>query len=261
MQTRRKILLVSITVTILSIIYLGPITGGVSKVEANGRMAEITNVLVQIEIGRQALAIAEIYEVEIQFEDSPGAVYRSYNNTMIIDINYSPERAALSFIHEMAHARYYHEGLRPDINLTGRENYISARLGEEAEATALSIEAKTEMAKAGLNVDGIGYPMEKHYHEARTAAEKTAFMGERTIPATELTAIGQEAGLERMLAAFTDGEVWTSRTNKPYPDYYGQCWDQSSNVSPFLNVLGELASNQMANELVSGIEAYVTNYC
>jgi hypothetical protein len=180
---------------------------------------------------------------------------------MVIEASYRPERAALSFIHEIQHARYHHEKMRPDMTSTGRESYISARLSEEAEAMALSIKAKMEMIEAGLGVDEVGYPMEKLYHEARIAAEKAAFVSERAIPAPELATIGQEAGLERIMAAFANGEVKTSHTLESYPDYYGQCWDQSSKVSRYLNPLKELASSQVVKELASGVEELTANYC
>jgi hypothetical protein len=180
---------------------------------------------------------------------------------MVIEASYGPERAALSFIHEIQHARYNHEKMRPDMTSTGRESYISAKLSEETEAMALSIKAKMEMIEAGLDVDGVRYPMETLYHEARTTAEKAAIASDRAIPAPESAAIGQEAGLERMMAAFANGEVKTSRTKQPYPDYYGQCWDQSRIVFRYLNRLKELVSSQVVKELVSGVEELTANYC
>ena len=261
MQSRRKILLSTITIIILGLAYFSPITGGDNKVEAAGRMADIESVMEQIEIGRQAMAMAERYEVEIQLETGQGTAYRSYSNTMVIEASYRPERAALSFIHEVLHTQYHHERMRPDMASTGREIYISARLSEEAEAMALSIEAKMEMIEAGLDVDGVGYPLETFYHEARTTAEKTAIADERGFPAPELKAIGQGAGLARMMDAFANGEVKTSHTHEPYPDYYGQCWDRSSKVFRVLNLLKELASGQMIEELMSGLEQRAANYC
>lgn len=49
-----------------------------------------------------------------KFVAGGGSVYNPNDNSMVIDDNESAVDAALTFVHEMNHARYAHEGLAAD---------------------------------------------------------------------------------------------------------------------------------------------------
>ena len=50
----------------------------------------------------------------------------------------------------------------------------------------------------------------------------------------ELQAIGKEAGTQALYDAFASGEVKTSNTYEPYPEYYEQDWDEAHPMQVFL---------------------------
>src|SRR5690606_23627025 len=125
-----------------------------------------------------------------------------------------------SFVHEMNHAHYHHAGLKADINGT-RDDYVTGKLHEEAEGTVLSIRAKMELEEATGGSLSSEYPLEQEYREAYNAQ----------IEAGESVEVAQQAGLERVIQGFWDGEVVTSvrvdGRKLPYPDYYGRAWDRA----------------------------------
>jgi hypothetical protein len=208
-----------------------------APVESNGEIAEenslfeahfapIKELLTLSETGRTALAQMEQYGVGLKFLQGRGTFYSVDINTVVIDADQSPVMAALSIVHEMNHARYYHQGIRADIHGLDREEYVRLKVTEEAHSLALSIDTKTELRKAGVNVFDFNYPLEEDYREAYWVAVEAAAVQEGEKDIDELLAIGQEAGMARLFEVLMQGEVLRSSTKVPYPDFFAQDWEK-----------------------------------
>lgn len=231
---------------------------GTAPVEANGEIvrgnspfaahfAPIKELLTLTETGRTALAQMEQYGVGLKFKPGRGTFYSIEANTMVIDIDKSPVKAALSFVHEMNHARYYHQGLRADIQGLDREEYIRLKVAEEAHSLALSIDAKTELWKAGVNVFDFNYPLEEAYRAAYLAAVEEAVAQEERQEIDALMAIGQEAGMARLFEGLMQGEVLRSSTKIPYPVFFAQDWEKAHDPGLLRQIVGNLV-NEILNQ-------------
>jgi ribosomal protein S11 len=261
MQFKRTILFLNVAFLAIGFAYFGRSNSRLDEAETALRLGQIQAILSQSEIGRSALVQAEQYEVKIQFEAGQGTVYQSFNNTMTIDAAHSPERAALSFVHEMVHARYHHEAIRPVMVAVGRQAYVEARVLEEAEAVALAIEAKMALEAAGVEFGQAHPPLEDHYLGAHEAAKKAAVARERDISQVELAVIGQAAGRERAVQAFANGELLTSHTMETYPDYYGSCWDRTDTLASLITPLREAVSSQAMDDLADWVVERGSDSC
>jgi hypothetical protein len=191
------------------------------------RFEEIRQILETIPTGREALRLKNVHRVGVQFLAGGGSYYDSSSNSMVIDSNHPPARAALSFVHELNHARYHHEGLSANIRTLSREEYIRQMVEEEAEGVIKSLEAKIELEGTPTDVSRFTYPLERQYREAYRVATDAARASNPEIAEDELRRIGREAGRQRVIRGFMDGEVQTSNTGEPYPDYYGRAWDRA----------------------------------
>lgn len=249
MQFKRTVLFLNVAFIAIGFAYFGRSNNRLDEAGTALWLGQIHTILSQSEIGRSALAQAEQYEVKIQFKAGQGTVYHSINNTMTIDAAHSPERAALSFVHEMVHARYHHEGIRPAMMAIGREAYVEARVLEEAMAVALAIEAKIALEAAGVEFGEAHPPLENHYLGAHEAAKKAAVARERDISQVELAVIGQAAGRERAVQAFANGDLLTSHTMETYPEYYGSCWDRTDTLASLMTPIREAVPGQGIDEL------------
>lgn len=143
---------------------------------------------------------------------------------MVIDSNHSAGRAALAFVHEMNHAYYHKIGLRPDITALGREEYVNAKVSEEAEGVVKSIEAKIELEGTDVSITGLSYPLETEYREAYKARYDELIAAGKSEEEAGSTA--RITGMERVIKGFMDGEVSTSNSGQSYPEYYGEAWDE-----------------------------------
>lgn len=259
MRNRRYPIIVLSLITLLLITKfahtfdLNP-AAGAAPVESNSEIvgennpsgahfAPIRELLTRTETGRTALAQMAQYGVGLMFVQGRGTFYSIDINTMIIDADKSPVKAALSFVHEMNHARYYHEGLRADIHKLDRDEYIRLKVAEEAHSVALSIDAKTELWKAEVNVFDFNYPLEEAYREAYLAAVEATVAQESGQDIHELIAIGQEAGMARLFEGLMQGEVLRSSTKIPYPDFFAQDWEKAHDSGPLSQIVSNLVDS------------------
>jgi hypothetical protein len=210
-------------------------TGMVQKAPKKASKFEaIKDILNTIPTGQSALKLMEDYKVKVVFKKGGGSYYDSSSVSMVIDSNESPADAALTFVHEMNHARYDKEGITGKAKDQSRDDYVKQMVEEEAEGTVKSIEAKIELEGGGtVDVSKAFFPLEKQYRQAYNARIKEE---EAKFPGKEKSVVGviklllpglaRDAGKKRVIKGFMDGEVVTSNTNKPYKDYYGEYWDK-----------------------------------
>lgn len=175
--------------------------------------------------GRQALEIFDRYNVGVQFASGTGSFFDGASNTITLDTSEGSMDQALTFVHEMGHAEYHHEGRTADINALGRQDYIDGMLDEEVDGTVRSIEAERELREAGYDTGGAQFPLQSDYHQAYNQAVTNTQAANAGATPEQLNAAGRQAGRQRVEDGFRNGEVVTSNTNAPYPDYYGDAWD------------------------------------
>lgn len=231
---------------------------------AGGSDAEfkaVAAILNQIESGQNALALMEKYAVEVKFVTGGGTYYLALENKIVINRNQSTQRAALSFIHEMTHARYYNEGLRVDIGGADQELYVQGRIEEEAEGVVNSIEAKKELAAAGFDVSQMIYPLEEAYTEAHQRAQNAARVRKQDITSTELESIGQDAGTAQVIQGFVNGEVQGSKRSSPYTETYGECWSAADALAGLFTIIGKVISAEAAAELAQSTNDFISSIC
>jgi hypothetical protein len=192
--------------------------------EAQTRLSEIEELLSHSPTGVNALALMEQYGVQVEFAEGSGTAYRVQSNTIVIDLRHEPLMAALALVHEMNHARVLHQGLRADINNLPREEYVKMKMLEEAEGVALSIEAKIELASAGLDVSAVTFPMERQYEAAlQSLSQNVPGMSDE-----DVAQFGQQAGKKLLYDALMSGKVRGSSSGLSYPDKFGQRWDTAN---------------------------------
>jgi hypothetical protein len=231
------------------------------NIGADESLNQIQAILSQIPTGQQALAMGEQHQVQVSFASGKGTFYLASRNTIVIDSQHQPMRAALSFVHEVNHARFWHEGLRADISSLSVEEYARLRVLEEAEGVARSIEAKMELQAAGVDVGNLYYPLEPAYREASREARTAAIARERGLPETELVQIGRAAGLAAVIQSFMDGRVLTSHTLEPYTDFYGHCWEKADVAGQLLGSLSRVVSEVVDFDLLAAAVHAVSESC
>jgi hypothetical protein len=204
---------------------------------------KIKELLNLTETGRKALALMAQYEVALKFDHNHGTIYHVPSNTMIIDADQNPVWAAINFVHEMNHALYLHQGLRADIHGLSREEYVRQKIDEEAQGIVLSIEAKTELWKAGVDVIEFNYPLEEAYREAYLIAVETALAQEAGQEVGDLLVIGRDAGIARVVEGLMAGEVWRSSSRVPYPDYFAKDWGKANFFGPLSRFVADLVES------------------
>jgi hypothetical protein len=197
--------------------------------EDRERVEAIRQILQQSDSGRAALEQKEEYGVEVRAgRAGGGSFFSSSSNSITLDAGESNEEAALTFVHEMNHARYFHEGIGADVESMTREEYVNSMIEEESEGTVRSIETKIELEGTDIDVSGATFPLEGEYRQAYQTAVEAARAEDPERSDDELQRIGRNAGKQRVTQGFTNGEVVTSTSPQvPYPQYYGQIWDQA----------------------------------
>jgi hypothetical protein len=197
----------------------GPAPGAAPAPSADpnaARWTRIETLLNGSPLGRAALQFKRDNNVRVNYAAGTGSFYSG--RAMTLDTTETPEDSALTFVHEMNHARYDIERRSANHNIGSltREAYVSGMLDEEVEGVILAIEAKGEIVAGGTAV-AARPPLEGAY----TRAYQAAITGGKN--ATEAKADGRTA----VRAAFVNGTVVTSNTHESYPVYYGKGWDNA----------------------------------
>jgi len=207
--------------------------------EDKKRFEEIKKILDTIPTGKEALKLMEDYKVAVNFKAGGGSYYNSSSNSMVIDSNEAAIDSALTFVHEMNHAKYDHQKISADVKSLSRNEYVKKMVEEEAEGTVKSIEAKIELEGTKIDVSKASFPLEQKYREVYKAAADAAraklpkhrgLIG-TMIDEERLKEVGRKAGNERVIKGFMDEEVVTSNTKESYPNYYGKFWDKVNKKS------------------------------
>jgi hypothetical protein len=190
---------------------------------ADEKWTKVKEILEKTPTGKEALKRMTDYSITVEFVAGGGSYYDGSASKMVIDANHSPERASLSFVHEMNHAYYDKEGKTADASTESREDYVKKMVDEEAEGVVKSIEAKIELEGTDVSTTGLSYPLETEYRTAYKKCYDDAIAAKK--PEDEAKAMARIAGMARVKKGFMDGEVVTSTDGKSYPTFYGDYWD------------------------------------
>jgi hypothetical protein len=185
----------------------------------------IDEVLSMTETGRTALHLIDKYEITLNFELGAGSRFCPGRNEIVIDSRLGHFSAALVLIHEVTHARYFHERATAEATILNRQAYVRQRMEEEVDAMVASIEATIELYEAGVEVRNIRPSLYYPYRQAYGSAFRAAKFDYCGLSDATLQRIGRTAGRSAVLGAVLDGQVLTSITGQTYMEYYGSLWD------------------------------------
>lgn len=202
----------------------GQIEGSVSSFDQD-HFADISNVLNMVETGQKALQLIDKYQISVVFESGKGSGFYPYRNEIIIDSNFGKFSAAIVLVHEVTHARLFHEGLAASPALYDRPSYVQMRLEEETQAMVASIEATSELWEAGVDISNLHPSLYYPYKQAYGAAVRAAEYDNPGLDDEALQVIGRAAGQKAVLEAVLDGQVVTAATHQTYLEYWGSVWD------------------------------------
>lgn len=171
--------------------------------------SELVQQLLSTERGRQTLQW--LFDNNIPIVIDPSATGAYWNGTeMVLGQGYAN---AAVLIHETNHAQATVNGESADANSQSRNDYVTTAVNEEVNGTVQQIQAAQELRLAGYTIPS--QPAETAY----TTAYNQAIQNGQT------RAQAERAGEDAVRDEFYNGNIVTSTTGDPYPDYYGDYWD------------------------------------
>lgn len=168
-----------------------------SRREPPVTLKAIKDYLRQTKLGAEVVAFFETRG--LRFKESPRGCFWD-GEYVRIDRNYSLPVAALSFVHEVYHARASDEGRSGNRFSQSRDEYLKTMFNEEVQATIAAIKVRLELNKEGAPL--VAPPRYFEYHAGRRAAKKQLL--ERSPDATpaELEAAMEQGGYDALMALF-----------------------------------------------------------
>lgn len=206
-------------------------TDQLSGVADQPTFGDIGEILSAIPTGREALALRDAYQTPVRFELGNGSYLDYVSGTIVIDSGVTAVRAALIFVHEMVHNKQFHNGLVPNIYTSSKEEYVDARLKEEAKAEARSVLARIELAEAGIDVSRAPVHFEERFLTARLTSIRSAKRRNPGLSEDQLAIVGREAGEESIFRAFIRGVARRSIDNQTYVSFESNAYDAAHGQS------------------------------
>jgi type VI secretion system VgrG family protein len=200
-----------------------------------GEPAAITNIrnmLNQTPTGRNAMYVYDRDNVQpVIGAPGAGTVYDSNTNSVILDP--TSNTPASDIVHEMNHADARNSGTQPDINTASRADYVNGNLAEEAHGESLATQAHNELAAAGTPEAGPLNPLTGPAYDAASQNGANAYRAAHPDASqSDVDDAGRQAGEQAVLNQFQSGNVTTGNTHQPYPQYYGNAWDNAHPPPP-----------------------------
>lgn len=172
--------------------------------------SDLVKALQSTEKGRETLQWLFDNNIPIEFTDKAGAYWDG--TKMVLGKGYDDPAVV---VHETNHAKYTKDGRHADVNKLDRAAYVKAAVDEEVDGTVQQILAAQEFRKKGFTLGDA--PGEAAYNKAYAAAKANG--------GSESEA--KQAGADAVSDEFYSGRIVTSTTSEPYPDYYGNDWDNA----------------------------------
>lgn len=197
----------------------------------HGRFEELVDLLNEIDTGKSTLSLINQYDIGIQFTSSErGSRFNPNTNQIFINRSHKPVRAALSMVHEVTHAHFFHESSAADVSNDSRETYVAKKVQEEAAAIVNSIEAKIELEAAGVDTNGQQPALEMPYRQAHEMAKTAANANDDGLDDDSAQTISRAAAQKTIFDALMTGKAVTSNTQQTYPSYWGADWDRHNDA-------------------------------
>jgi hypothetical protein len=195
-----------------------------------GLFEELVDLLNRIDTGKSTLSLINQFNIGIQFTSEKGSRYNPNSNEIFINRSHKPVLAALILVHEVTHARFWHESSAADVSNDSREAYVVKKIQEEATAITNSIEAKMELESAGMDTNGQLTTLEMPYRQASEKAITAVSANDCGLDEESVQAIGRAAARETIFDALMTGKAVTSNTQQTYASYWGTEWDKHNDV-------------------------------
>jgi hypothetical protein len=130
----------------------------------------------------------------------------------------------MAFVHEMNHAQNHNERTEADVTNPNRAAYVDSELREEAHGDALANQSARELRDDGVPLTNSAQN-QAAYDRGYQKGVDDARAADPHLSPQDADAAGRRAGEQAVLDDYRAGRVKTSNTNQPYPQYYGNRWD------------------------------------
>lgn len=199
--------------------------GKIDGAADQSRMDGIGAVLAMIPTGRETLSVLEYYQISVRFDTGHGSRFYKERNEVVIDSSQGDFSAALSLVHEVTHARYFHEGLTASSVDDDRHTYVQMKIEEEISAVESQVKAVSELSETGVDVSRLHHVLYYAYRQAAGQASRIARYENPGLGESNLKEIGQDAGREAISQAINSGAFVRSTDGQSYSEYWGSVWD------------------------------------
>ena len=170
--------------------------------------SDLVKQLLSTERGRQTLQWLVDNNIPIVIDPDENGAYWD-GSQMVLGESYD---SAAVVVHETNHARPHQRGVMQTRTRRSRDDYVAAAVERGGGRTVEQIQAAKEFGSPG----------------SRSASSRPRRRTPRPTPGhPERSDAGQaeRAGRDAVRDEFYNGNIVTSTTGDPYPDYYGDYWD------------------------------------
>jgi hypothetical protein len=184
--------------------------------------------------GEGSAAITLVKKHKIPIVTGPGnyAQFRASENTVFLGTDMSVDQASINFAHEINHAEKKILNIRPDPTKVSRQDFIAAKVAEEAEGQAKAIRHQFESQWLDPNFKGVAAG-DKAYSDAFIEAVQRARAADPDAPEMLLKLRGQKAGEQALIKEFMEGRLATASSGGTvtYPEKFGSLWDRANGAA------------------------------
>jgi hypothetical protein len=200
-------------------------TGGGLKGDARKKAIEDT--CRASNTGTWAMGIIEKWKIPVDYEfGGTGSFHRS--GSIFLNKNLGIGGAALVLMHEAQHANTFKSGKAADATKLGRDEYVKAKIADEAEAVVRQIEGMAVTKSLGVDMAGAGVTdaLKERYLKAFYKKRDELRAADPGMSTGEINRICRKATRDGEVTSwFHDGTFITSTKKNSYAVYYGNQWD------------------------------------
>jgi hypothetical protein len=195
------------------------------------RRQQIEELLATTDTGRWVIRIIRKWDIPVDYEfTGTGSFHRA--GSIFINRTLSVDAAVLVMMHEAQHANTFKSGSAADVNALSRDEYIRAKIADEAEAVVRQIEGAVPMTTAGHSMagSGINQGLIDQYRTAFYAHRDALEASNPTMSRAEINTRCRTHTRDNLVTNwFHDGTFVTSTGPLTYSQHYGNSWDDAHN--------------------------------
>lgn len=194
---------------------------------APNRQEQIEGEMKKTGSGKWALEVIEKHKVPVDWEyTGTGSFHQA--GKIYLNKNTPPVAASITMMHEAQHALTFKTGKAADAAKLSREEYVKAKIADEAEAVVRSIEGAAPMVAAGADIAGSGLTagLITKYQTAHKKAVDELKAATATMADDEAARQARTKTRDGTVTNwFHDGTFVTSTGSITYSEHYGKQWD------------------------------------